>query len=328
MTVADTVSGLRAQGALAGLDLGPSGSLIRLRGHASTRIFYRVEHGASGTGILVVYPEDGATEELDRYERVARWFTAAGIRVPRVDQRGVRALLVEDGGDGLLDQADVVSRPRLYRQATRVIERLRAHTARHASPNPDLVLDGARFAMELQYLEEHALVGWLGATAGAGRRERLYADLAGLLDRLPRTVCHRDFHARNLLVRDGRLFVIDFQDAMMGPVCYDAASLLLDNYVDVSHEIIASSLARLRGSGLGTAGWPPGLAGTDREEFLLTALQRSLKALGTFGYQVAVRGQTGYAAFVPRTWRNVRRTLLQLGWDEYVEPLSYFDQVA
>ena len=72
----------------------------------------------------------------------------------------------------------------------------------------------------------------------------------------PRVLCHRDYHSRNLMLHDGRLYIIDFQDARMGPDTYDLVSLLRDSYVDLTEaqvdELIAFFLA-LRGPATATA---------------------------------------------------------------------------
>ena len=68
---------------------------------------------------------------------------------------------------------------------------------------------------------------------------------------------------------------------------------------------------------------PPG----GRQGFALTAAQRSLKALGTFGYQVSVAGRREYAGYARRTWRHARRTLASLGWHDLIEALVVFDQL-
>ena len=153
---------------------------------------------------------------------------------------------------------------------------------------------------------------------------------------MPRVLCHRDFHSRNLMVHRGRVVVVDLQDVMSGPVFYDAASLLLDNYVDVPSGIITDSLGQLSRrsrlshhvqSGAAVPSWPRGLSDGDRQAFVLTALQRSLKALGTFSYQVHVAGNAEFRQYVPRTWTHVRRLLIDLGWEHRLDALSAFGKL-
>ena len=119
-------------------------------------------------------------------------------------------------------------------------------------------------------------------------------------------LCHRDYHSRNLMLHDDRLYIIDFQDARMGPDTYDLVSLLRDSYVDLPeqtvNELIAYFLA-LKGT------TDPMQETVFRERFDLMALQRNLKALGTFGYQTTARRNPVYIQYIPRTLRYVRDNL-------------------
>jgi aminoglycoside/choline kinase family phosphotransferase len=119
----------------------------------------------------------------------------------------------------------------------------------------------------------------------------------------PRVLCHRDYHSRNLMLHDGSLHIIDFQDARMGPDTYDLASLLRDSYVDIADreldELLAYFLA-LKGVA-DAAGF--------RFRFDRMALQRNLKALGTFGYQTTTRQNPVYIQYIPRTLNYARMAL-------------------
>jgi aminoglycoside/choline kinase family phosphotransferase len=323
VTVAgDVLDSLRDEGALDGLDFDPGSVARALRGHASTRRFYRLAAPSGASAILMVYPSTDAPEEIARFVRSTQWYRKAGVRVPEVFQAGNRSVIVADLGDILLEAADAGSRERLYRQAFQAVAAIQRRGERLAGPNEDWCLDSDRFRFELDFFEEHTMQGWLGARPAAARRQ-LYADVAGRLDALPRAICHRDFHCRNALVHHERLWWVDHQDTMTGPVYYDAVSLLLDNYVDVPETLWAACLrllprhgapSRVPDAGLGVPDWPRGLGPADRQAFVLTALERSLKALGTFGYQITRRDRADYAAYVPRTWRHVGRALDSLGW--------------
>ena len=116
-------------------------------------------------------------------------------------------------------------------------------------------------------------------------------------------LCHRDYHSRNLMVHDGGLFVIDFQDARMGPDTYDLASLLRDSYVDISERELDDLIAYF----LALTGVAD--AAAFRRRFDLMAVQRNLKALGTFGYQTTARGNPVYIQYMPRTLHYARTNL-------------------
>ena len=105
------------------------------------------------------------------------------------------------------------------------------------------------------------------------------------------------------MVHAGGLFVIDFQDARMGPDTYDLASLLRDSYVDISE----AELDEFIGHYLSLSGRSD--AAEFRRRFDLMAVQRNLKALGTFGNQAAARGNPAYVQHMPRTIEYARMNL-------------------
>jgi aminoglycoside/choline kinase family phosphotransferase len=117
-------------------------------------------------------------------------------------------------------------------------------------------------------------------------------------------LCHRDYHSRNLMLHDDRLFIIDFQDARLGPDTYDLSSLLRDSYVDLPWSVVDDLIAYFLAL--------QGRSGEEEEyraRFDLMALQRNLKALGTFGYQTTSRGNPVYIQYIPRTLNYVRENL-------------------
>jgi aminoglycoside/choline kinase family phosphotransferase len=108
------------------------------------------------------------------------------------------------------------------------------------------------------------------------------------------------------MFREGQLYVIDFQDARMGPDTYDLVSLLRDSYMDLTEQTVADLIAYFLAL--------KGVTGIDlefRRRFDLMALQRNLKALGTFGYQTTARRNPVYIQYIPRTLRYVSRNLEQ-----------------
>jgi hypothetical protein len=159
----------------------------------------------------------------------------------------------------------------------------------------------------MDFFVKHFVEAYRGAALTDSARAALRQELGTLVAELaaePRVLCHRDYHSRNLMLRNGRLFVIDFQDARMGPDTYDLVSLLRDSYVDIP-ESVADDLQAYFLALTGQAGAEVEF----RRRFDLMALQRNLKALGTFGYQTTARGNPVYIKYIPRTLRYVRMNL-------------------
>jgi aminoglycoside/choline kinase family phosphotransferase len=298
--------------------LGDGATLVRLAGDASTRQFYRVS-GPRDTAILMV--QGAPLDEDSGQHSNHRVLAGIGAPVPRLIARGdsLGLLLFEDFGDLSLQQlairgpGDRGSIRDLYLQACDLIGRLQAEGTAALLPGDFAsrnALDRERFLFELDHFDRHFIRGLRrkAPTPGeTGLLRRLYEDLAARCDVLPRVYCHRDFQSRNLMVRQGRLCLIDFQDARMGPYTYDAASLLRDSSLDLADDLVEEMLLRLEE----TCGARLGIGREEfRNDFDLMALQRNIKDLGTFGYMATVRGRAEYLEYVPRTQAAIARTLV------------------
>jgi aminoglycoside/choline kinase family phosphotransferase len=231
------------------------------------------------------------------------------------DELGILAL--HDLGDVTLQAHLGASSPSehaaLYRQAVALIEQLQRRGAELESDGYlpyGIAFDVEKLTWELDFFAKHFVEGYRGSGFTPEERTALTAEFRSIVDELasePRVLCHRDYHSRNLMLKDGSLYIIDFQDARMGPDTYDLVSLLRDSYVDIADreldELIAYFLA------LKQRDREPIPADTFRRRFDLMALQRNLKALGTFGYQTLTRRNTVYIQYIPRTLRYARSNL-------------------
>jgi aminoglycoside/choline kinase family phosphotransferase len=179
-------------------------------------------------------------------------------------------------------------------------------------PPYGIAFDVAKLTWELDFFAKNFLEGYRGITLDPAPRKALAEEFSSIVEELaaePRVLCHRDYHSRNLMLHQGSLYIIDFQDARMGPDTYDLVSLLRDSYVDLTEaevdDLIAFFLALRGGPGerarRGRQGIPPALR--------LMAIQRNLKALGTFGFQTISRGNPVYIQYIPRTLNYVRANL-------------------
>lgn len=239
---------------------------------ASTRRFYRVHAGAA-TYVAMHAPP--ATEDNPRFVALARAFRAGGLHTPRVyaydEQRGY--LLVEDLGRRNFETAYAEGEADAALDAA-----LHALVLLQALPAGDIPpYTETRFAAELDLFADW-LIGRLLGDAPPPFFARTCKVLVNATQSVPQRPLHRDYHCRNLLWRDdGTVGVLDFQDALIGPVTYDIASLLRDCY----HAFDEADVANWRTRYLRLAG-----LGIDERRFArafdLTALQRQLKAVGIF----------------------------------------------
>lgn len=288
--------------------------LVPLTGDASDRRYVRVHLDDQESVVLAVH---AGTIDFARmsFANVAELLRRMDVPAPAVlghsDALGIIAL--QDLGDVTLQAhvgaASVTEHLALYREAVALIHRLQTRGREFSAPAfvpYTLAFDVEKLTFELEFFATHFLAGYRGVALSAADRAALGDEWAAIATELasePRVVCHRDYHSRNLMLHGGRLFMIDFQDARMGPDTYDLVSLLRDSYVDITalerDDVVAYFLA-LSGDA------DPG---SFRRRFDLMGVQRNLKALGTFGFQAALRGNSTYIQYMPRTLRGVREVL-------------------
>jgi len=244
-----------------------------LEAEASHRRFYRLTLG--GGHSLVVMRSPPELENNDQFEIVARAFGDAGVTVPEVlaAERSQGFFLLTDLGSVHL--ADVYRRDGadpVMPAALAALQRLQQVKTPEIPP-----YTRGRFTDELGIYVEWCLGRLLDRGPAAGL-ETSFELLLAATDRQPRCCVHRDYHGRNLLrLHGGRVGVVDFQDALMGPATYDLASLLRDCY----HRFSEAEVARWREAYLDATPLPVDRAGFARDlDFV--ALQRQLKAVGIF----------------------------------------------
>lgn len=307
------------------VEMGPPGRdarVLPLTGDASDRRYFRLLLRQQPTQVLALHTGSIDFERLP-FVNVARLLAKMPVPVPLIlahsNPLGIIAL--QDLGDVTLQAhlgaASQSEHAALYRQAVSFIEVLQRRGRELQSTDYlpyGIAFDVEKLTWELQFFTKHFLEGYRGTLITESSRSALAEEYAAIIEELaaePRTLCHRDYHSRNLMLHEESLYIIDFQDARMGPDTYDLVSLLRDSYVDFTEEQVEELIAfflALRGAYLGRID-----SAADRQEFRarfdLMALQRNLKALGTFGFQTLNRGNTVYIQYIPRTLNYVRANL-------------------
>jgi aminoglycoside/choline kinase family phosphotransferase len=292
--------------------------VVPLTGDASDRRYFRVLLPDSGSIVLSLHSAPFHFDTLP-FVNVARLLSAMPVPIPTVlghaEDLGVLALA--DLGDVTLQAhlgaASATEHKALYRQAVALIATLQRRGAELSSPQYlpyGIAFDVEKLTWELDFFIKHFIEAYRGVVIAGPVKDELRQEFAAMIEALaaePRVLCHRDYHSRNLMLHSGELYIIDFQDARMGPDTYDLVSLLRDSYVDLPEETVSELIAYFLAVS--------GRAGEEREfrqRFDVMALQRNLKALGTFGYQTTARRNPVYIQYIPRTLRYVRNNLEQL----------------
>ncbi len=285
---------------------------VPLAGDASARRYFRI---AGAPSMILMDAPPAADQNTDGFVQIAAHLRSVGLNAPRVLKIDLAKgfLLLEDFGDG--DFASVIgSAPEmelpLYRAALEVLIALE-----NTAPPDGLPRYTARSMAEIV----SPAFEWYGMTEDQSDSDvRLIQELMEhALAPLPMTVYGlRDFHAENLMwlperVGLERVALLDFQDAMIGPPCYDLVSLLQDARRDVSPQTIDTIQAEFAE-----------MTGRDLREVTsacaVVGLQRNLRIMGIFARLALTQGKPRYLDFLPRVWRYVEQCLT----DPYLSEIS------
>ncbi|HPI41644.1 MAG TPA: phosphotransferase [Pseudobdellovibrionaceae bacterium] len=145
--------------------------------------------------------------------------------------------------------------------------------------------------------------------------KNIFLEICTRLDQEPKYISHRDYHSRNLMIKQGQMRVIDFQDARMGPVQYDLVSLLKDSYVDLNDEMSSVLMKYYLEKSKNDFGYSPVSNSTSlshfEEIFELQSIQRCFKACGSFSSFYNQREDRRYLKYIAPTLRKVLKSLNQ-----------------
>ena len=319
--------------------------ITRLTGDASTRSYLRAQARGSSV-VVVVYAAqfdetERAAERLARAEasnpsarltfsndpcahiEVTNLLIEAGLPVPAIlaTSGSDAAMLIDDVGDTKLQEwlqdrstSEIAD---AYRHALELVARIQDATSRAVEAKTicsHLAFDEPKLRWELgfffaNYFNKYLKIRLDPAIANAVQQDfkTLCADLAAR----PRVLTHRDYHARNLMMRDGTMHIIDHQDARMGPASYDVASLLSDPYTTLDIEVVRELVEEFIDMKAGSRHPLPDVE-QFRIELELMTVQRMLKAMGTYASQ-AVIGNLAYLPYLEPALERALAAMKSLG---------------
>ncbi len=271
---------------------------------ASFRRYYRVGHGNASYIVMDAPPDK---EDCRPFVQIAQALAGIGLNVPRVLQADLEQgllLLTDLGPRTYFEAVDEHSHERYYDDALSALLLLQTRGTGDDITLPDY--DHALLMAEMGLFRDWLLATHLGVTVDEGLDRALsetFEYLAAAALAQPRVWVHRDYHSRNLIAREtDNPGVLDFQDAVMGPVTYDLVSLLRDCYIQWPAARVEGWLAAYHRR-LGEAGVIP--ARVDLAQFRLwfdlMGVQRHLKAAGIFARLNHRDGKPGYLKDLPRT---------------------------
>ena len=313
-------------------------SLTPLVGDASSRRYYRARiESATAPASLIVMQLAGSSLPLSSEElaifreppkelpflNVHRFLTQINVRIPALygawADEGI--LLLEDLGDRSLWEvvqglpaAEILS---WYEKALDQLLLIQVAGTRQKKAASCIAFqqrfDLPLYMWEFDHFIEYGLEKRPGGKIGDGDKRRLresFEEMARVLAGLAPCLSHRDYHSWNLMVRDGDVAVIDFQDALLAPPQYDLASLLNDRETDrvitaeLEERLVDSYLRKREEMGEKRLN-PDAFV----EGYILSALQRDFKVVGRFYYLDLVKGKPGYKKYIPPTLKRLKRNL-------------------
>ncbi len=291
-------------------------SLIKLQGEASYRVYYRATLSSGESFIVMKMPagKASASEEITNLKEtskeppflaVGRFLKSRGLPVPEIfhydPENGL--IVLEDFGDETFEKRISRTPPHewegWYRKAIDLLIEFQQKTA--AAP-ADSIAHKRSFDLTLLTWEfDHFLEGGIEARLGkkidpadaSDIRRHMQAIVQSLLQ-APQILVHRDFQSRNLMIHEGTLRLLDFQDALMGPLPYDLVALLRDSYIALPAETLQHLVASYNNS---------------REfgrMFDLMTIQRKLKDAGRFVYIDRIKGNPSFLKHIPNSLLYVR----------------------
>jgi len=282
----------------------PALQLVSASSDASFRSYWRTLGAAPERIVMDAPPE---REDIGPWLAIAERLQRAGLNAPRVLAQDLvnGFLLISDlGNDLLLPALNAASVDHHYSEAMRAV--LRMQTAINASDLP--VYDESRLVTEMELLPTWFLQRHLGMDIACEQWDVIELAFRALLTNAqaqPQQFVHRDFHSRNLMLSEHGLGIIDFQDAVRGPLTYDLVSLLRDCYIEWPQSQVEDWVEAYRKQAVNA-----GLTSADPTRFLrwfdLMGLQRHIKVLGIFCRLWYRDGKAGYLGDLPLVWRYTR----------------------
>ncbi len=289
-------------------------TLFPLCGDAGARQYYRVN--TQPPLLAVAAPKtEGLSECAAYFSELSNKLRAAGVPTPQVlaCDGDKNLMLIEDfGQQSYLDVLTDDSADILYSQALMVLLRLQ-QIPPHSVELP--VYDRALLRQEMALFDEWFVSRLLGHTLTAQEKKMLNASYTFLENKAleqPQVLVHRDYHSRNILFREGEApGIIDFQDAVWGPITYDVVSLLRDCYIAWTPEQIKRWLVTYGNMAIELGVMPPVNESRWQVWFDTMGLQRHIKVLGIFARLYLRDQKNRYLQDLPLVWEYTQSVAKQ-----------------
>ena len=311
--------------------------ILPIKQDGSLRRYFRVKN-ESQTQVLL-YWRDATEEKAQSFLLFQDFFLKQKVNLPHLFHfsKEKNLFLMEDLTDMSLEKkakslkAKNASLKPLYKKA--LFEMIKIHSSfltenRKGKKVLDKryknlfkeTLNQTRLMKEVKFTLFHLIEKLFGAKLSQMEDkilQKTFLNLCQSLDQEEKRVSHRDYHSRNLMIKEEKVRVIDFQDALLAPLHYDLASLLFDSYTEVRESLREDLMEEYLLNVEGKEKW-------SREKFKKTlyiqSLQRNFKACGSFASFYNLKQDGSYLKYVPLCFQSIERLLEHL--NEYKDFLS------
>jgi aminoglycoside/choline kinase family phosphotransferase len=299
---------------------------VALAGDASLRRYYRIWVDNQSYILMDAPPP----ESVERFLEVATVLEANHLHVPKIIHRSLELgfLLLSDLGDRLyLNELTDATADELYEDALKALLKLQHVPVPKTRPFEPAFLERQMDIFHDWYLKRHLQLSF--AERGYAKRlASIYDGIFKTLAEQPVVLVHRDYHSRNLMVCPGNNpGILDFQDAMFGPLTYDLVSLFQDCYITWPRMKVEKWVLGFKEQQIAIGMLDKRV--TD-EEFLrwfdITGLQRHLKNLGIFARLYYRDGKNGYLKDIPRVLNYIQETMVR--YQELYPLKIFFAEIA
>jgi len=299
----------------------------KLTGDASTRKYYRIWTDKKSYVVCLDNPMSDNAEEPS-FLKLQRVLHQEKVRVPLIHDRELTTgyILEEDLGDvtflkDISTIADKNEEYSYYKEAVDLMAKIHSiDTKKYTGESfTKLAFDTEKLYQEMEFTKKYFLKMYLGLDVETADVEKLYKKLKTMCEFIsgePRTLVHRDYHSRNLMIKNNEQIVIDFQDARMGTPLYDLVSLLEDCYYQLEVENKEKLIAYYYETYFKKF--------DSRKSFTefkhlydMMAIQRVFKAIGSFAYIYADRKDLRYIKYIGYAFEKVR--CFMLAHDDFKE---------
>ncbi len=307
--------------------------LIKLAGQASYREYFRATFSDEKSVIIMKMPVGAssvaeeitkATKQIDElpFINIANYLKEIKLPVPQIlgyfPKDGI--LVLQDLGDVSFEQKIIENpsqRLAFYKNAVELLVKFKTATNKNKDENciayhrkfePELL------EWELNHFVEYGIEDRLGQKVAPGDKKlfiAIFKEIAQSIDRMPQSLVHRDYQSRNIMFFENQLWLIDFQDALLGPEIYDLVALLRDSYIELPIAEI-EQLQTYYHSLLPEDAPYKGTLAALRHDFWTVALQRKLKDSGRFQYIKTVKGNPDFMVHFPLSIKYVKESLDRL----------------